>query len=113
MDFLARGEPELIIFSGDSIDDTDQRAVAAVVSETTLVGLSRAWRQRPGDLGWPVRVFVAQVASGNGEDLEEKINGALRTHTGRPYLVEIIVAGQEQSRYRQLLIERGVTLYTR
>ncbi len=41
------------------------------------------------------------------------IDGALRTHTDRPYLVETIVAGQEQSRYRQLLIERGVTLYTR
>lgn len=111
---LARGEPELIIFSGlPTPDDTDRRAVAAVRSEAELVGLSRAWRQRPGDLGWPVRVFVAQVESGNGEGIDERINVALRSHTDRPYLVETIVAGQEQSRYRQLLIERAVALYTR
>ncbi len=114
MSLLARGEPDLIIFSGNPTpDDTDRRAASAVASVSGLIGLSRAWRQRPGDFSRPVRVFVAQVESLRQTVADERIGAALTDPADHPYMVEIVAAGDEQVPYRQLLVERGVTLYTR
>lgn len=111
---LARGEPELIIFSGHPTpDDTDRRAASAVASVTGLSLLSRAWRKRPGDLGGAIRVFVAHVEREAARAAREAIGTATNRPEDRHSIVEMIVAGQELSPYRQLLIERGVTLYTR
>jgi hypothetical protein len=115
MTLLARGEPELILFTGSpGLDDTDRRAAFAGPSVKGLTRLSRAWRQRPGDLGLPIRVYVAHVESTVGAGtVTDAIDAALSHAKNSPYIVEVIVAGQEQSRYRQLLIERGVVLYSR
>jgi hypothetical protein len=111
---LARGAPELIIFSGHpTLDDADRRAASAVASVPGVDRLSRAWRKRPGDLGGAVRVFVAHVEREATRAAREAIGTATNKPEDRHSIIEMIVAGQEQSPYRQLLIERGVTLYTR
>lgn len=111
---LARGEPELIIFTGYStLDDTDRRAASAVASVAGLGVLSRAWRKRPGDLGGAVRVFVAHIERDAARAVREAIGTATNRPGDRHSIVEMIVAGQELSPYRRLLVERGVTLYTR
>jgi hypothetical protein len=114
MTLLARGEPELIIFSGHpTLDDTDRRATSAAASVAGLGRLSRAWRKRPGDLGGEIRVFVAEVEGEAAHSAREAIATATNRHEDGQCIVEMVVAGQEQSRYRQLLIERGVVLYSR
>ncbi|HEY2172355.1 MAG TPA: hypothetical protein VGH85_00930 [Mycobacteriales bacterium] len=111
---LARGEPDLIIFSGHPTpDDEDRRAASAVASVPGLDRLSRAWRKRPGDLGGAVRLFVAHVEREATRAAREAIGTATNKPEDRHSIIEMIVAGQEQSPYRQFLIERGVTLYAR
>jgi hypothetical protein len=111
---LARGEPDLIIFSGHPTpDDMDRRAAAAAVSVPGFDRLSRAWRKRPGDLGGAIRVYVAHVEREATRAAREAIGTATYKPEDRHSIIEMIVAAQEQSPYRQLLIERSVTLYER